>query len=123
MAVFWLDLARYADTNGYSIDGGRHMWLWRDWVIHAFNENKPFDRFVVEQLAGDLLLEATDAERVATGFPRNHMITHEGGTIPEENLTNYVADRVKTTGEVFLGLTLGCAQCHDHKYDPITQRD
>ncbi len=123
MALHWLDLARYADTNGYSIDGGRHMWLWRDWVIHAFNANMPFDVFVREQLAGDLLANPTRAQRVATGFHRNHMVTHEGGTIPEENLTNYVADRVKTTGEVFLGLTLACAQCHDHKYDPITQRD
>ena len=123
MALHWLDLARYADTNGYSIDGGRHMWIWRDWVIDAFNDNMPFDAFVTEQLAGDLMPEASVAQRVATGFHRNHMITHEGGTIPEENLTNYVADRVKTTGEVFLGLTLACAQCHDHKYDPITQRD
>ncbi len=123
MAVHWLDLARYADTNGYSIDGGRHMWLWRDWVIHAFNENKPFDQFVIEQLAGDLLPDPTEAQRIATGFHRNHMITHEGGTIPEENLTNYVVDRVKTSGEVFLGLTMACAQCHDHKFDPITQRD
>lgn len=123
MAVFWLDLARFADTNGYSIDGGRHLWLWRDWVIHAFNENKPFDTFIIEQLAGDLLEQPTEAQLVATGFHRNHMITHEGGTIPEENLTNYVADRVKTTGEVFLGLTMACAQCHDHKYDPITQQD
>jgi len=123
MALHWLDLARYADTNGYSIDGGRHMWLWRDWVIAAFNENMPYDTFVIEQLAGDLLPDATESQRVATGFHRNHMITHEGGTIPEENLNNYVADRVKTTGEVFLGLTMACAQCHDHKYDPITQRD
>ena len=123
MALHWLDLARYADTNGYSIDGGRHMWLWRDWVIAAFNANMPYDAFVTEQLAGDLLPNPTDAQRVATGFQRNHMITHEGGTIPEENLTNYVADRVKTTGEVFLGLTMACAQCHDHKYDPITQVD
>ena len=123
MALHWLDLARYADTNGYSIDGGRHMWLWRDWVIHAFNSNKPFDEFVIEQIAGDLLPDATDSQHIATGFHRNHMITHEGGTIPEENLVNYVADRVKTTSEVFLGLTFACAQCHDHKYDPITQRD
>ena len=123
MAQHWLDLARYADTNGYSIDGGRHMWLWRDWVIHAFNTNMPFDDFVIDQMAGDLLPEATDAQRIATGFHRNHMITHEGGTIPEENLVNYVADRVKTTSEVFLGLTFACAQCHDHKYDPITQED
>ena len=82
MALHWLDLARYADTNGYSIDGGRHMWLWRDWLIHAFNINKPFDTFVVEQLAGDLLPDTTETSRVATGFHRNHMITHEGGTIP-----------------------------------------
>ncbi|QDV58766.1 PSD1 and planctomycete cytochrome C domain-containing protein [Rosistilla oblonga] len=123
MALPWLDQARYADTNGYSIDGGRDMWLWRDWVIQAHNDNMPYDRFLVEQLAGDLLPDATDAQRIATGFNRNHMITHEGGTIPEENLTNYTADRVKTTGEVFMGLTVGCAQCHDHKYDPISQKE
>ncbi len=123
MAVSWLDQARYSDTNGYSIDGGRHLWLWRDWVIQAYNDNMPFDQFVVEQLAGDLLPDATEAQLVATGFNRNNMNTHEGGTIPEENLNNYVVDRVKTTGEVFMGLTLGCAQCHDHKYDPISQRE
>ncbi len=123
MALAWLDQARYADTNGYSIDGGRNVWLWRDWVIHAYNENMPFDQFAIEQLAGDLLPEATVAQQVATGFNRNHMVTHEGGTIPEENLVNYAVDRVKTTAEVFLGLTLGCAQCHDHKYDPLTQKD
>ena len=123
MAVDWLDAARYADTNGYSIDGGRHLWLWRNWVINAFNRNLPYDRFLVEQLAGDLLPQPTDAQLVATGFQRNNMVTHEGGTIPEENLTNYNVDRVKTLGETILGLTLGCAQCHDHKYDPITQRD
>ncbi len=123
MTVAWLDQARYADTNGFSIDGGRHMWLWRDWVIHAYNQNMPFDQFVIEQLAGDLLPEATTDQLVATGFNRNHMITHEGGTINEENLANYAFDRVRTTAEVFLGLTMGCAQCHDHKYDPITQRD
>ena len=123
MTLFWLDQARYSDTNGYSIDGGRHMWLWRDWVIRAYNENMPFDQFVIEQLAGDLLPDATEAQLVATGFHRNNMNTHEGGTIPEENLNNYVADRVRTTGEVFLGLSLGCAQCHDHKYDPISQKE
>ena len=123
MAVAWMDQARYADTNGYSIDGGRHMWLWRDWVIDAYNQNLPFDQFVIQQLAGDLLPETTIDQRVATGFNRNHMITHEGGTIAEENIVNYVADRVKTTSEVFLGLTMACAQCHDHKYDPITQQD
>tara|TARA_R110002049_G_scaffold4601_5_gene32818 strand:+ start:1130055 stop:1133720 length:3666 start_codon:yes stop_codon:yes gene_type:complete len=123
MAVPWMDQSRYADTNGYSIDGGRHMWLWRDWVIQAYNDNMPFDQFAIEQLAGDLLPGATDSQRIATGFNRNHMITHEGGTIPAENLTNYAADRVKTTSEVFLGLTMGCAQCHDHKYDPISQQE
>lgn len=123
LALDWLDAARYADTNGFSIDGGRHNWLWRDWVIQAFNENKPYDRFLVEQLAGDLLPERTEAQLIATGFQRNNMVTHEGGTIPEENLMNYNADRVKTLGESILGLTLGCAQCHDHKFDPITQKD
>lgn len=123
MALDWLDAARYADTNGYSIDGGRHMWLWRDWVIHAFNSNLPYDEFLVEQLAGDLLPDRTDSQLIASGFQRNNMVTHEGGTIPEENLTNYNVDRVKTLGEAILGLTLGCAQCHDHKYDPISQRE
>src|SRR5688572_27433914 len=123
MALIWLDAARYADTNGFSIDGGRHMWLWRDWVIQAFNDNMPYDRFLVEQLASDLLPNRTDAQLIATGFQRNNMVTHEGGTIPEENLTNYNVDRVKTLGEAVLGLTLGCAQCHDHKFDPITQKD
>ncbi|MFZ9880700.1 MAG: DUF1549 domain-containing protein, partial [Phycisphaerales bacterium] len=123
MALPWLDAARYADTNGFSIDGGRHQWLWRDYVIHSFNANKPFDRFLVEQLAGDLLPDRTEETLVATGFQRNAIITHEGGTIAEENLVNYGVDRVKTYGEAVLGLTLGCAQCHDHKFDPITQRD
>ncbi|MCA9014943.1 MAG: DUF1549 domain-containing protein, partial [Planctomycetaceae bacterium] len=99
MTLKWLDLARYADTNGYSIDGGRHMWLWRDWVIDAFHKNKPYDQFITEQIAGDLLPNATPWQKVATGFSRNHMITHEGGTIPEENLVNYTVDRVKTTSE------------------------
>ncbi len=123
MALDWLDAARYADTNGYSIDGGRHLWLWRDWVIDAFNRNLSYDQFLVEQLAGDLLPRPSDAQLIATGFQRNNMVTHEGGTIPEENLTNYNVDRVKTLGESVLGLTLACAQCHDHKYDPLTQRD
>ena len=92
-------------------------------MIQAFNDNMPYDQFLVEQLAGDLLPDRTDAELIATGFQRNNMVTHEGGTIPEENLTNYNADRVKTLGESVLGLTLGCAQCHDHKFDPITQKD
>lgn len=123
MALDWLDSARYADTNGFSIDGGRNLWLWRDWVIQSFNDNLPYDRFLIEQLAGDLLPNRTEAQLIATGFQRNNMVTHEGGTIPEENLANYNADRVKTLGEAVLGLTLGCAQCHDHKFDPITQRD
>jgi hypothetical protein len=123
MALEWLDSARYADTNGFSIDGGRNMWLWRDWVIQSFNDNLPYDQFVLQQLAGDLLPNATDAQLIATGFQRNNMNTHEGGTIPAENLVNYNADRVKTLGETMLGLTLGCAQCHDHKFDPISQKD
>jgi hypothetical protein len=123
MALVWLDAARYADTNGFSIDGGRHMWLWRDWVIDAFNRNMPYDEFLREQLAGDLLPNRTEAQLIATGFQRNNMNTHEGGTIPEENLTNYNVDRVKTLGEAVLGLTLGCCQCHNHKFDPLTQRD
>ena len=123
LALDWLDAARYADTNGFSIDGGRHLWLWRDWVIQAFNDNQPYDQFLIDQLAGDLLPDASEAQLIATGFQRNNMVTHEGGTIPEENLTNYNADRVKTLGEAVLGLTLGCAQCHDHKFDPISQKD
>ncbi len=123
MGLVWLDAARYADTNGYSIDGGRHAWLWRDWVIHAFNQNMPYNQFLLEQLAGDLLPESSEAQLTATGFQRNNMVTHEGGTIPEENLVNYNADRVKTFGEAILGLTMSCAQCHDHKYDPISQRE
>jgi hypothetical protein len=123
VALDWLDAARYADTNGFSIDGGRHMWLWRDWVIQAFNDNLPYDRFLVEQLAGDLLPNRTESQLIATGFQRNNMVTHEGGTIPEENLTNYNVDRVKTLGEAVLGFTLACAQCHDHKFDPISQEE
>jgi hypothetical protein len=123
MALVWLDAARYADTNGFSADGGRHMWLWRDWVINAFNTNMPYDQFLREQLAGDLLPNHTEDQLVATGFQRNNMNTHEVGTIPEENLTTYNVDRVKTFGESVLGLTLACCQCHNHKYDPLTQKD
>ncbi|MDC0934852.1 PSD1 and planctomycete cytochrome C domain-containing protein [Pirellulales bacterium] len=123
MALDWLDAARYADTNGFSIDGGRDIWLYRDWVIDAFNRNLPYDQFLVQQLAGDLLPDPSEGALIATGFQRNNMVTHEGGTIPAENLVNYNADRVKTLGEAVLGLTLGCAQCHDHKYDPISQRE
>ena len=119
MALMWLDLARYADTHGYHIDSHRDMFRWRDWVIRAFNVNMPYDRFLTEQLAGDLLPNPTTDQLVATGFNRNHPINFEGGAIPEEYQTAYVADRVDTTATVTMGLTLRCAQCHDHKYDPV----
>ena len=123
MAVRWLDAARYADTNGYQSDGERYMWRWRDWVIDAFNRNMPFDQFTIEQIAGDLLPDATLDQKIATGFNRNHRGNGEGGVIPEEYAVEYVVDRVDTTSTVWLGLTLGCARCHDHKYDPITQKE
>ncbi|MEM7231461.1 MAG: DUF1549 domain-containing protein, partial [Planctomycetota bacterium] len=123
LAVDWLDGARYADTNGYSIDDHRDMWIWRDWVIHAVLTNKPFDEFTVEQVAGDLLPNATEQQRVATGFLRNSMNTHEGGTIAEEYRVTYNVDKVDTVATVFMGLTMKCAQCHDHKYDPISQKE
>ena len=123
MAMHWLDVARYADTNGYNNDEERTMWPWRDWVIDAFGRNLPYDRFLTEQLAGDLLPGATLAQRVATGFNRNHVLTTEGGIIEEEYRVEYVADRVHTTATVFMGLSLQCARCHDHKFDPITQRE
>lgn len=123
LAQVWLDVARYADTNGYNNDEERVMWRWRDWVIAAFNGNVPYDQFVVEQLAGDLLPNPSLDQRLATGFHRNHVLTTEGGIIDEEYRVEYVADRVQTTGSVFLGLTLQCARCHDHKFDPIAQRE
>jgi len=123
MAVDWLDAARYADSNGYQVDRDRELWPWRDWVIGAFDQNMPFDRFTVEQIAGDLLPEATLDQRIATGFHRNHMLNEEGGIIAEEFLAEYTADRVETTAAVWLGLTFNCTRCHDHKYDPFTQRD
>ena len=123
MARHWLDLARYADSNGYQYDTEREQWIWRDWVINAYNENKPFDEFTIEQLAGDLLPDATNQQRLATGFNRNHAITIEGGIIDEEYRTEYVMDRLVTTGEVWLALTIGCARCHDHKFDPISQKE
>ncbi|MCC6821197.1 MAG: DUF1549 domain-containing protein, partial [Verrucomicrobia subdivision 3 bacterium] len=123
MAQNWLDLARYADTSGYHFDGVRFMWLWRDWVIKAFNDNKSYDEFTVEQLAGDLLPEPTQSQRIATGFVRNNMTNDEGGADPDEYLNKYVADRVTTVGAVWLGLTLGCTECHDHKYDPLTTKE
>ncbi|HXE56316.1 MAG TPA: DUF1549 domain-containing protein, partial [Tepidisphaeraceae bacterium] len=123
MTLDWLDAARFADTHGYHIDSGRDMTHWRDWVIKAYNTNKPFDQFAVEQLAGDLLPNATVDQKIASGFNRNSMINFEGGAIPQEYLTQYLIDRVDTTSTVFLGLTLRCCQCHDHKYDPFTQKD
>jgi hypothetical protein len=123
MAARWLDAARYADTNGYQTDGERSMWRWRDWVIDAFNRNEPFDRFTLEQIAGDLLPGATRQQVLATGFNRNHRGNGEGGIIPEEYAVEYVVDRVETTSTVWLGVTLGCTRCHDHKYDPFTQKE
>ena len=123
MALEWLDAARYADTHGYMIDAGRQMWRWRDWVISAFNSNMPFDQFTIEQLAGDLLPQATIDQNTATGFNRNHTIQAEFGSVPEEFLVEYVCDRVNTMGTVWMGLSLECARCHDHKYDPLTQKE
>ena len=123
MAMPWLDAARYADTHGYHIDSLRGMWPWRDWVINAFNRNLPFDQFTIEQLAGDLLPNATREQKVASGFNRNHMINFEGGAIADEYQVEYVVDRVEATSTAFMGLTMGCARCHTHKYDPITHKE
>ena len=135
MAGPWLDAARYADTSGYQSDGERFMWRWRDWVTDAYNRNMPFDQFTIEQLAGDLLPAPPDLanpfgnpevmleQKIATGFHRNHRGNAEGGIIPEEYAAEYVADRVETTGTVWLGLTIGCSRCHDHKFDPLTMRE
>ena len=123
MAMPWLDAARYADTHGYHIDSLRGMWHWRDWVIDAFNRNLPFDQFTIEQLAGDLLPEATRDQKIASGFNRNHMINFEGGAIAEEYQVEYVVDRVEATSSTFMGLTMGCARCHTHKFDPITHKE
>jgi mono/diheme cytochrome c family protein len=119
----WLDLARYADTSGYQNDQPRKIWKWREWVINAYNANMPFDQFTIEQLAGDLLPNATLAQKVATGFNRNHPTNSEAGEEEDEYRSVYVIDRVNTTATVFMGLTLACTQCHDHKYDPLSQRD
>jgi hypothetical protein len=121
MATPWLDAARYADTNGIHMDAGRQIWPWRDWVLNAYRDNLPFDRFLTEQIAGDLLPDATQAQLIASGFNRNHVITDEGGAIDEEYRVEYAVDRAATTGQVFLGLTMGCARCHEHKYDPVSQ--
>ncbi|MBL8795304.1 MAG: PSD1 domain-containing protein [Planctomycetia bacterium] len=123
LAWEWLDAARYADSNGYQGDAERTMWPWRDWVVRAFNENLPFDRFTVVQLAGDLLPNATHDQKLATAFLRNHMINGEGGRIPEENRIEYVMDMAETTVTVWLGLTLNCCRCHDHKFDPLAQKE
>lgn len=123
MTVAWMDAARYGDTSVFHADGPRDMWPWRDWVLNAYNSNMPFDQFTVEQLAGDLLPDPSTSQLVATGFNRNHGTTDEGGAIDEEYRVEYIVDRVKTTSMIWLGLTMECAQCHDHKYDPISQED
>jgi hypothetical protein len=123
MVWSWLEVARYADTNGYQADPMRTMWPWRDWVIKAMNDNLPFDQFVIWQLAGDLLPNATRDQRLASGFNRNHPFNGEGGRIPEETRVENVMDRAETTATTFLGLTVGCARCHDHKFDPISQKE
>lgn len=123
MALMWLDAARYGDTSVMHADGPRDMWPWRDWVVNAFNQNQPYDQFSIEQIAGDLLPNATNAQLIASGFNRNHPSSDEGGAIAEELRVSYVADRVKTTSNVWLGLSMECAQCHDHKYDPISQKE
>ena len=122
-AVPWLDLARHSDTAGYHNDSLRTTWMWRDWVVKSFNDNKPFDQFTIEQIAGDLLPNATIDNKLASGFMRNVMTSDEGGIIDAEYLNLYIVDRVGTLGTTWLGMTVNCGQCHDHKYDPITQRD
>ncbi|MEI6714958.1 MAG: PSD1 and planctomycete cytochrome C domain-containing protein [Verrucomicrobiota bacterium] len=123
MALPWLDAARYADSNGFQQDGDTFQWMWRDWVVNAFNSDMPFSQFSIEQLAGDLLPKPTNEQLIATGFNRNHLVNGEGGAIAEEQRFNILVDRVDTTATNWLGLTMACSQCHDHKYDPITQRD
>ncbi|MSR69627.1 MAG: DUF1553 domain-containing protein [Phycisphaerales bacterium] len=123
MAVPWLDIARFADTSGIHMDAGRSIWLYRDWVLEAFRSNKPYDQFVIEQLAGDLIPEATTEQIIASGFNRNHVTSDEGGAINEEYLLEYAVDRVATTSAAFLGLSMQCARCHDHKFDPVSSQD
>ena len=123
MAVPWLDYSRYADSNGYQTDGSRYQWPWRRLAHQCPKPNLPYNQFTVEQLAGDLLPDATIDQKIATGFNRNHRINGEGGIIAEEWRIETVIDRVETTGATWLGLTLGCARCHDHKYDPFSQKE
>jgi hypothetical protein len=123
MAWDWMDIARYSDTNGFQLDATRTMWPWRDWVVDAFNSNLPYDEFTVWQLAGDLIPNASETQRLATGFLRNHMINGEGGRIAEENRVEYVFDQLETVGTTWLGLTLNCCRCHDHKFDPVSHRE
>jgi hypothetical protein len=123
MAWDWMEASRYADSNGYQDDNDRTMWPWRDWAVQAFNRNMSWDQFTVWQLAGDLLPNPTDEQKLATAFLRNHPINGEGGRIPEENRVDYVFDMTETVGTVWLGLTFNCSRCHDHKFDPLTNRD
>ena len=123
MAAKWLDISRYADSHGYQDDFYRSMWPWREWVIKSYNQNKPFDEFLTWQIAGDLLPNASYEQKLATGFNRNHSYNQECGIIQEEFRVEYVADRTNTLGASVLGLTVECARCHDHKYDPISQKN
>ena len=120
MASIWMDLSRYGDSHGYQDDTERVMWPWRDWVIHAYNKNLPYDKFMKWQIAGDMIPNATKEQILASGFNRNHKITQEGGVIDEEYRVEYVADRTITTSKIMMGLTVECARCHTHKYDPIS---
>ena len=123
LATRWLDAARYADTSGYQSDGPRFMWRWRDWVIESFNRDLPFDQFTIEQLAGDLLPNATQEQRIASGFNRCNVTTGEGGSIDEEWIFRNALDRTSTMAQAWMGITAGCGVCHNHKFDPLTQRD